>query len=398
MKLFDSLSSSTIQIRPKRYRALASRIGIFPYMINGKLQWLYRPEEEVFNPDSVDSFLDAMITIGHPYPQESLSDQQGMIYSVDVIRDSTDIENGIYCDYVTFTEEADTLSKSGSPTSPMYDAVIKDSTGEFNGKRYDYIQTDIVYSSLGLVNNARQEKTKVYYQLSKDHSINNDLLSSESVNVIEIPVIDMKVKSLVPPKVESVVGDVDESKIQDSPEELVIEENKKEEPEKTEEDNSESNVESEKLSDNFDVNEDNGINFKEEYLRSVVECAARLADMGIEGIDFEKALLYGFSKLANIQKIILENKGVKLGDSDDVGVTAAYKVYISLENAKDKESDINSSDSKQKLSDSSVTQNKKTVKSFSPSKVNHPLHNRGKNNSTKKTTSKTSELTFDDLE
>lgn len=420
MKLFDSAIGKTITTRPKRFRALSSRCGVFPYLINGQLVWQYRPEEEVFNQDSIDSFLDASITIGHPEDDNQLSESHGTVYNVDTISDSAE-ESGIYCEFIVFTDEARFLASSGSPTSPMYDVLLVEQQGDYQGKSYDYIQKNIRYSSLGLVSNARQEKTKVFYQLSKDS--NSNLLLPE--NLIEVPIIQNEIMKnklnknsddtsanssassnsvlpLVPP-IESIANNQESN--QESNQVVIntpaIDEIENEVvdsssfPSETRVENLESTHETNTVLSESEVNEaidvsnetstetsveepteatsnkvvaeincDGGVNIQRDYLDEAIDVAKRASDMGLLG--FNEAMQYSLSSMNTLMRMILLKEGIEVDEWDDA--RGAYKVYMKLR-------PLSSTSSTNSDSAGSLTNNSTTKKSkpFVP-KINHPLH------------------------
>lgn len=388
MRLFDSAIGKTITTKPKRFRALASRCGVFPYLINGALVWQYRPEDEVFNQDSIDSLLDIPITIGHPDNDEELSESHGTIYNSELVINNEGDESGIYTDFLVFTDEARSLSSSGVPTSPMYDTVLVEKQGDFGGQVYDFIQTNIRYSSLGLVSKARQEKTKVYYQISKD----SGLLTPEN-NLLEIPVISENMKTklstpltapLVPTTQKDEVSHVEEN--QDTPEVLdtsliPLETNSEDTPETPDNSNPEGNeslnepetprpqtIETENTISPSNVqekpaiaefNSDGGINVNKDYLDEAIDVAKRASDMGL--LTFNDAIQYSLSSMDTLMRMILLKEGVELDDWDDA--CAAYKVYCKLR----------PNNSLSMTNSDSISHQPKPLTPSLP-KINHPLH------------------------
>jgi hypothetical protein len=135
-------------------------------VIDGKVIWQYRPEDEVFDDASVESLLDAVITIGHPEGDDSdLNVIHGSVY--DVRRDNESL--ALESDFLVVTEASNWLAKSGSPLSPMYDADVIEQSGLYKDQPFDWVQRNIRYSSVGLVDRARQgDAVRVFYQLSRD--------------------------------------------------------------------------------------------------------------------------------------------------------------------------------------------------------------------------------------
>lgn len=418
MKLFDSAIGKTVTTKPKRFRALASRCGVFPYLINGNLVWQYRPEEEVFNQDSIDSLLDANITIGHPEDDEDLSESHGTIYNSESINNDEN-ESGVYADFVVFTDEARDLSSNGIPVSPMYDTLLIEKQGDFDGKPYNFIQTNIRYSSLGLVSKARQETTKVFYQISKDSGL---LIPDKSL--LEIPVIScnesineltMKTKlstDLAPPLVPKTNKDsvVPESETLETPDtqeitqEIIDSENLPLETPNNQEistetpDTQEVSTETPELpasNENnstetptekpaiAEFNSSGGINVNKDYLDDAIDVAKRASDMGL--LTFNEAMQYSLSSLDTLMRMILLKEGVELDRWEDA--CGAYKVYMKLRPLSPTATVTNS--------DSIGSQPKPLVPALpSLPKINHPLHQKPSIQQQPSQTIKT----FDDLE
>lgn len=380
MRLYDSAIGKTVTTRPKRFRALSSRVGVFPYLINDKLVWQYRPEEEVFNDESIESFLDAVITIGHPENDDDLSESHGSVYDVESItEENEDIEPGLYCDFLVFTDEAYKLASSGVDVSPSYNAVLYDSPGEYNGKKYDLIQKNIRYKSLGLVKSGRQEKTKVYFQLSKDGNIfvNN--------NIIEVPIVKTKadlniiepLKPILPIQEEIKNNDesevIEESTIETSSEQSETLETP-ETPETTEEPVKDSAVV---------INSEGGVNINRDYLDDVIEIARRAETLGLFG--FNEAVQYALSSRNTMMRMILLKEGIEICEWADI--ESAYEVYEKLRPMPETES---SSTTPAMMSDS-----REPSLPIIP-KIDHPLHQ--KPASLNKGYQTVKVVTFDDLE
>jgi hypothetical protein len=185
MRLFDSAIGNLISTKPKRFAGTFSRVGVFPYVINGKLYWQYRPADEVLDPESIESFYDSSITISHPEDND-----ENPVYSHGAVIEASANEDNLSIDGVALvlTDEALKLAKAGSPLSPMYDVILREQTGVYDGQKYDLIQTQIRYSTLGLVDEGRQgDSVKLFYQISKDRLTETQDTDLASLPVLEIP-------------------------------------------------------------------------------------------------------------------------------------------------------------------------------------------------------------------
>lgn len=375
MRLFDSAIGKTISTRPKRFRALSSRVGVFPYLINGKLLWQYRPEEEVYSDESIESFLDASITLGHPDDDTDLVNQHGTVYNSELDIDSD--EPGIYCDFVVFTDESRELASSGIPVSPMYESLVLDKPGEYNGIKYDLTQTKIRYRSLGLVSDARQEKTKVYFQLSKDGNI------YVNKNIIEVPNVKTKIAPLQldvelnikPTEIETTVINSDENNTENV-EEVVAE--TEQQPEELTELTENKSDECDGSCEVAQINSDGGVNINKDYLDDSIEVARRAESMGL--LTFNEALMYSLSSHNTIKRMILLKEGVEIGEWEDI--CTAYKVYTAM---RPMGNTVTNSDSKPSAISTPILP-----------KINHPIHQSNKPTSQGYETVKV--VYFDDIE
>ena len=189
VRLYDSAIGNIINTRPKRFRGRLSRVGVFPYVINGRLYWQYRPADEVFSELSVQSLLDTSLTIGHPDRDDDPENCHGAIFAVDPKPE----EGAIDGELMTLTDSAESLAKSGSPLSPMYDTLLREMSGTFEGQPYDLVQTNIRYTSMGFVGEARQgDEVKIFYQISKDSRFGGSTLApAPTITVPDFPTIKL---------------------------------------------------------------------------------------------------------------------------------------------------------------------------------------------------------------
>lgn len=336
--LFDSAIGNVINTKPKRFRALASRPGVFPYLMGGKLLWQYRPEDEVYDQLSIDSLLDVMITIGHPNNDLDPTETHGAVFDVEVVNDE-----GIYSDFLVLTDSALELAKNNSPVSPMYDVALREESGEYNGQRYDLIQSGIRYRSLGLVNKARQgDSVKVFLQLSKDSL--SSAIATPDTDLIQIPIIQtfdsntdmakqLHIPANAPPPITiPVVTEPVSTPIEAETTEEIIDTSKINadtvEPDvKPESTNEVETSSGEKISVPIAViNSDGGININRDYLDEVIDVASRAASLSI--MSFNDAMHVGASSTWSLMRLILSKSDITLNDYDDAQV--AYKVYCQL--------------------------------------------------------------------
>lgn len=156
MYRFDEVSLDEYKLKetPEGYLegfAIATRVGVFSYMkSDGSIQKEFRPAEEVFNQDSIDSF-----------KLKPITDEHKGVVSVDNIKEvligitgqEIKQDNSYLAPFVKFTDkEAITKIKSGKQgLSFGYTVELEKQDGMYNGERYDYVQRNIRGNHLALV-------------------------------------------------------------------------------------------------------------------------------------------------------------------------------------------------------------------------------------------------------
>ncbi len=115
---------------------------------------VYRPPEEVFKKESIDSFTNLVVTDDHPSAPVDTSNvkslQIGTVSGVDAV---DQLLNGV----VTITD-SDLIGKIKSgkiEVSVGYSNDLEEKSGEYNGVKYDYVQTNIRANHLAIVDAGR---------------------------------------------------------------------------------------------------------------------------------------------------------------------------------------------------------------------------------------------------
>jgi len=133
-----------------RDRPVLSRSGIFEYRTpNGKITREYRPEEEVFKEDSLASLYGIPITDNHRnmVNQDNVNGIVGTVLSPGSKEDANVVADVIIYD----------AKRIGSKRelSLGYTCNIDETSGEWNGQKYDVIQRDIKPNHLAVVPRGR---------------------------------------------------------------------------------------------------------------------------------------------------------------------------------------------------------------------------------------------------
>ena len=155
-------------------RAVVTNVGVFPYRkADGSIVHEFRPPQEVFKKESMDSLVGKVITLDHPdvaVTPENYSELSVGSIGDGVSRDEYHLVAPLSINRTDAVASVET--KSHRALSCGYEAnsvehemrYVDEWTGEetvypcpgvFLGMRYDRIQTDIIYNHVALVNRGR---------------------------------------------------------------------------------------------------------------------------------------------------------------------------------------------------------------------------------------------------
>jgi hypothetical protein len=135
--------------------AYLTRVGVFDY---GPDNQQFRSEEEVFNPDSLESLNNCALTIDHPIEQEITPDNYkenvvGHVINGTVKREGDFIKASLLINDKQAIELV--KSKKMRELSAGYFAIEQDEQGIFRDKEYNKRQTNIRYNHLSIVDKGR---------------------------------------------------------------------------------------------------------------------------------------------------------------------------------------------------------------------------------------------------
>jgi len=160
---YDELNLDDLKLKetPEGYLegfAIATRVGVFSYQrADGSIQKEYRPAEEVFNEDSMNSFKMVPITDNHPSVMVTAENAKELSVGF-TGQEIKRIDGKFMAPYVKITEKkAVDAAKQGlkKGLSWGYKVNLVKQDGVFNGERYDYVQTNIRGNHLAIVNQGR---------------------------------------------------------------------------------------------------------------------------------------------------------------------------------------------------------------------------------------------------
>lgn len=143
-----------------------SRSGVFPYLGKSigapepdKIYNVYRPEEELSNPEALESFklipfVDDHTMLGDDEKGLTPAEKKG---THGVTGENLVYEDGVlYADLKIFSKFLSKLIEKGKKQLSLgYRCVFEKASGVFNGESYDYIQRNLRGNHLALVDQAR---------------------------------------------------------------------------------------------------------------------------------------------------------------------------------------------------------------------------------------------------
>lgn len=150
-----------------------SKEGVFPYLGKqidkslepNKIYYVYRPIHELANPETVESFnaiplIDEHEMIGEGFTKYDNRPAAGVVYNTKVV------DNKLLGDIRIFSESLKEEIENGKKELSMgYSCRYEPAQGIFDGKKYDFIQTDLRGNHVALVNRGRMgSDVRVYDQ------------------------------------------------------------------------------------------------------------------------------------------------------------------------------------------------------------------------------------------
>lgn len=139
-------------------KPVITRSGIFTYKNNGKIVREYRPEDEVFKQDSLNTLLGAPITDGHNGILNASSDKLGVIIG-SVLSPGARSDSNVVADIIIHN-----VKQIGNKRelSLGYTCEVDPTPGTTpGGEKYDAIQKDIKYNHLAVVHKGRAGNARI---------------------------------------------------------------------------------------------------------------------------------------------------------------------------------------------------------------------------------------------
>ena len=138
-------------------KPVITRSGIFTYRNGNKIVKEYRPEDEVFKADSLNTLKGIPITDGHKGILNAESNLDGIVVG-SVMSPGEKADSNVVADIVIHN-----VKRIGArrELSLGYVCKVDETPGEFNGEKYDCIQKDITYNHLAVVNKGRAGNARI---------------------------------------------------------------------------------------------------------------------------------------------------------------------------------------------------------------------------------------------
>lgn len=137
-----------------RIDGTAAKAGVLTYLLpNGDIQREYVPTETLFNADSLSTLTGSPVTVEHPgvlTPETAAQYSRGSVPKADA--DGEKLKVSVV---VTGKDAIDAIQSGKRQLSPGYRAELDFTPGEYNGIKYDAVQTKRVYNHLAIVSRAR---------------------------------------------------------------------------------------------------------------------------------------------------------------------------------------------------------------------------------------------------
>lgn len=143
-----------------RGEATISKVGVFPYLRNGKIVRELRHPKDVFDPHSLASAEAAPVTIGHPptrrgifeSPDDTKDAQIGAVATP--TRDGNTVKTTILLTHTDGIEAVET--RKIREISPGYLSEFDPTPGVYEGQAYDGRQFNIRYNHFAILEHGRQ--------------------------------------------------------------------------------------------------------------------------------------------------------------------------------------------------------------------------------------------------
>ena len=152
---------------------VVGRVGIQLYKnADGTVRREFRPPEEVFNSDSLNSFVGKPITDGHPAEMVNAKNAKSLLVGAIHTEGKQDGENVVAGITIHDADMIDKIMKGGKRELSLgYKVDIEEISGVWNGQEYDAIQRNIRINHLAIVPRGRAGNAR----------LNLDRLDAESV-------------------------------------------------------------------------------------------------------------------------------------------------------------------------------------------------------------------------
>lgn len=185
--------------------AIATRVGVFTYMkSDGTVQKEFRPPEEVFNEDSINSFKMIPITDEH---RGLINAKNAKQVQVGITGQEFKKDDNYLAPFIKiFDKEIISQIKINGKRglSFGYTVELEKADGIYDGEKYDYIQRNIRGNHLAIVNQGRAGlKARMRIDSEDAFCVNNNFNNNYMLKKIKIDSVEFEVAEEVAEKLDS---------------------------------------------------------------------------------------------------------------------------------------------------------------------------------------------------
>jgi hypothetical protein len=177
-------------------RACVTTVGVYSYLVDGKIQYHLRPRTEVMDWDSLSSLKLKPLTNGHPKTGITVDNFKKNAIGITGSDIYTDNDR-VYIEILVTDADAIAEIKQGKRSlSCGYSRKLIDQEGVHNGSRYDKVMANIRYDHVALVDRGRagDDAVMVLDGIVFQHDEQDNINTSQETNMKKIIIGDSEIE------------------------------------------------------------------------------------------------------------------------------------------------------------------------------------------------------------